>query len=129
MNHSPSKRIHTLLFYQKYLGTFLVVVGLPIFLFLPPSNASITGPEWPLLIGLYTIFFSREKVEDERSASLRATSLMIAFLFGYIIELITTFLYAEGLISWHLTLIKHFIVLVLALAVVIFHWMMYVKKN
>jgi hypothetical protein len=99
MNQTNSKRVHALLHYQKYLGMFLVVVGLPVFIFLPPSNVSPIGPEWPLLLGLFTILFSREKVEDERSASLRTTSLTIAFLTGYVFELITSFLYAKGFIS------------------------------
>jgi hypothetical protein len=129
MNGSILKMARTLLYYQKYLGMFLVAVGIPIFAFLPSSNAPFSGPEWPLLIGLYTVFFSREKVEDERSAGLRTISLTMAFVLGYVFELITTFLYTKEFIDWHLTQIKHFVVLVLALAVVIFYWMMYLKRN
>lgn len=129
MSPVRSKKFLSLLYYQKYLALFLILVGIPIFLFVPSNSTAVIGSEWPLLIGLYTLFFSREKVEDERSANIRSVSLMVAFVLGYIIELTSTFFYNSGYIDWHLSQIRHFVILVLAIATIVFHWTLHIRKG
>ncbi|WP_428658179.1 hypothetical protein [Runella sp.] len=108
----------------KYLGIFLTIIGTPI-LFLDRSH----GSELPLLLGLFFIFISREKVEDERSYTIRVSSLTIAFLVGYVIEQLTSYFFDKGFISWHLTEIKHFIIIVFGLAIILFYARLYADKE
>ncbi len=108
----------------KYLGILLTLIGLPL-LFFDKSH----GSELPLLLGLFFIFISREKVEDERSYNIRFSSLTIAFLVGYILEQLTTYFFEKGFISWHLTEIKHFIIIVFGLAIILFYVRLYSEKE
>lgn len=103
--------------YQRYLGWFLILIGIPIAIFGNEKNADM-----PLMFGLFTVFTSVEKVEDERSAQLKTTALTIAFMMAYAVKLISSNLFDHGLIPFQLVQINHFIILVLAAAVVIYNF-------
>ena len=116
---SSVKIIH----YAKYLGLFLVVVGVPTMI-LDRS----TGAEMPLLVGLFTLLVTTNKIEDERSAQLKTSSLYIAFMLSYAVKLIITNLHDHAVISFELTEINHFLILTLALANCIFYGRLYIPK-
>lgn len=73
MEPQTAKRLLKILHYQKYLGIFLIVIGIPMIIFVHEQKAS-----FPLMIGLFTLYTSLEKVEDERSTGLKTSSLYIA---------------------------------------------------
>lgn len=110
--------------FLKYFGFALIAAGIPTLLL-----DKTQGSELPLLLGLFFVFTSTEKVEDERTATIRFSSLTIAFLTCYIIEFVSSYLFIKGFISWHLTEIKHFIILVFALALSMFYTRLYLNKK
>ncbi|MFT2007218.1 hypothetical protein ACMA1I_00960 [Pontibacter sp. 13R65] len=109
--------------YLKYAGIALVALGIPTMLL-----DSTPGAEVPLLMGLFFVFISKEKTEDERSSSLRFSSMTIAFLLAFIAAHLTGYMFTKGLISWQLEMISHFSILVFALAVSIFYVRTYLLK-
>ena len=53
---AKSKLVAKAFYYQKYLGLFLILIGIPILMTdLSPNS------EFPLMIGLFTVFTSMEK--------------------------------------------------------------------
>jgi len=108
----------------KYLGLLLIIIGIPV-LFIDQNNAS----EIPLLVGLYIFFISKEAREDERTLSIKTSSAYIALVLGYGIKLISTNLYEHQLLAVQLTEINHFLILVFALAVVIYYSRLYINFN
>ncbi|TXK44648.1 hypothetical protein FVR03_13480 [Pontibacter qinzhouensis] len=110
--------------FLKYAGFALVAVGIPT-LFLDNT----IGAEVPLLMGLFFIFISKEKMEDERSYSLRFSSMTLAFLLAFIVAHLTGYLFTKGLITWQLEMINHFSILVFALAIAIFYARIYLIKE
>lgn len=118
-----SKKFTKLLYYQKFLGLFLIVIGIPPF-FLDPTP----GSEMPLLAGLFIVLVSMEKVEDERSVHLKTTSLYIAFIIGYAVKTVTSNLYFNKIIEWELVEINHFMILVFFVALAIYYFRLYFIK-
>lgn len=119
-----TKSFLKLLYYQKYLGLFLVAIGLPMVFLVPSSNA-----EFPLMIGLYTLYTAMEKIEDERSLSIKTSSMYIAFIFGYAIKLLVSSFYKYGLVPFDLIEINHFVIIVLSLAVVLYYSRLHFNKS
>jgi hypothetical protein len=124
MNPATARRLLKVLYYQKFLGMFLIAVGIPMLFF-----ASHDGAEFPMMIGLFTLYTSLEKIEDERSSHLKTSSLYIAFIFGYAIKLLTSNLYKHDFIAVDLIEINHFVILVFALAVSIYYPRLYFVRN
>lgn len=117
----PAARIF---YYSKYLGLALVIIGLPtIFL----DNSS--GSEIPLLVGLFILLVTTDRVEDERSVQIKTTSLYIAFIIAYAVKLITSNLHDHNLISFELVSINHFSILMLILANAIFYGRLYILRH
>jgi hypothetical protein len=112
------------LYYSKYLALVLIVLGIPTMIL-----DSTSGSEIPLLVGLFILLVSTAKTEDERSVQLKSTSLYIAFIVSYGIKLITTNLFEHRIISFELSDINHFLILMLALANAIFLVRLYVVKH
>ncbi|WPP50721.1 hypothetical protein [Catalinimonas niigatensis] len=104
----------------KYFGFLLIIAGIPT-LFLDSS----IGAELPLLAGLFILFITREKREDERAVMLKTSSAYISLVVGYALKLISSNLYEHQIISVQLTDINHFLILVFALAIMIFYSRMY----
>jgi len=110
--------------FLKFLGVLLTVAGIPTIL-LDRSS----GSEVPLLFGLFLVFISKEKREDERSTSIRFSSMTIAFLVAFLSAHLTKYFFEKGVIEWRLTEINHFSILVFALAIPIFYSRLYVTKE
>jgi len=106
----------------KSLGILFAVAGIAIF-FIDKSK----GSEIPLLAGLFMIFVSREKIEDERVKFLKSSSAYIALIVGYGFKLISTNLYEHQALSFQLTDINHFLILVFALAISIYYLRLYLS--
>jgi len=112
-----------ILHYSKYLALFLVVIGIPIIM----MDKSY-GAQMPLLIGLFMLLVTTDKIEDERSVHLKITSLYFAFIISYTVKLLTTNLSHHNLTSFELVEIDHFIILVLGLANSIFYGRLFISR-
>ncbi|MEO6282024.1 MAG: hypothetical protein ABIN80_22525 [Dyadobacter sp.] len=104
----------------KYFGLVLVIVGIATFIL-----DKTVGAEIPLLVGLFILFVSKAKVEDERAVVLKSSSAYIALILSYGFKLISTNLYAHEAISFQLTDINHFLILIFALANCIYYSRLY----
>jgi hypothetical protein len=124
MKPAATRRLLKLLYYQKFLGIFLIVLGVPMLFF-----ASHKGSEFPLMIGLFTLYTSLEKIEDERSVQLKTSSMFIAFIVGYAITVLVSRLHEFDLIPIQLVQINHFVILVFAIAVAIYYPRLYLARN
>jgi hypothetical protein len=121
---TASKTTLKLLYYSKYLGLALIIIGVPTMI-LDDSS----GSEIPLLVGLFTLLVTTNRTEDERSVQIKTTSLYIAFIISYGTKLITSNLHDHALISFELADINHFLILTLALANIIFYSRIYILKH
>lgn len=121
---NASKPVLKFLYLSKYLGLALIIIGIPTMML---DNSS--GSEIPLLVGLFIVLVTTDKLEDERSVQIKTTSLYFAFIISYGAKLIATNLYDHALISFELTEINHFLILTLALANVIFYGRLYILKH
>lgn len=111
-------------YYSKYLGLALAIIGIPTMIL-----DSSSGSEIPLLVGLFILLVTTDKVEDERSVQIKTTSLYFAFIISYGVKLIASNLYDHGFISFELVSINHFLILTLILANAIFYGRLYVLKH
>ena len=109
--------------FQKYIGIVLSVFGVLVLFFDHSTRASV-----PLMIGLFMLFTAPEKMEDERSVSLKTSSLYLAFLLAYTVKLLSTNLYEHGLFPSQLTEINHFIILVFIIALISYYFRLYAYK-
>lgn len=121
MNTRPKP---SFLYYFKFVGLALVMVGLPV-MFMDKS----AGSEIPLVVGLFIVLTGTEKTEDERSIMIKTSSLYIAFILSYGLKLIATNLYDHAIIGFQLVEINHFLILVLSLANIIFYSRMFILRN
>src|SRR5690606_20506435 len=99
------------------LGIFMVLLGVPMIIY--------DGGEIMLMFGLFTIFNSKEKIEDERSLNLKVTSLYFSFFICYATKLFTSLLYENGSIGWELVEINHFIIAVFAVGLITYYPRLY----
>lgn len=106
----------------KYLGLLLIGMGVVVFLIDKSQGAEI-----PLLVGLFIVFVSKEKIDDERVKILKSSSAYIALILGYGFKLISTNLYSHQAISFQLVEINHFLILVFALATSIYYLRLYLS--
>lgn len=106
----------------KSLAVLFTLVGIVI-LFIDQSK----GSEIPLLAGLFMLFISKEKIEDERVKILKSSSAYIALIVGYGFKLISTNLYEHQTFSFQLVEINYFLILVFALAICIYYLRFYLS--
>lgn len=106
----------------KSLGLFLVLAGIATF-FIDGSKRS----EIPLLVGLFIIFVSKEKIDDERVKILKSSSGYLALIAGYAFKLISSNLYEHQMLSFQLIDINQFLILVFALAICIYYLRLYLS--
>ena len=106
----------------KYLGLLLIAIGFVAFF---TDNSQ--GSEIPLLVGVFIVFVSKEKIDDERVKILKASSAYIALILGYGFKLISTNLYSHQMISFQLIEINHFLILVFGLAISIYYLRLYLS--
>jgi len=107
-----------------YLGLSQIVFGL----------LRLTGPgastaDYNIMLGLYVMFLSRIERVDERSRALKSSSLHIAFLLAYVILVVISALFGYGVISYELIKINHFLILVFALALIIYYSRLYITTS
>lgn len=121
---TPSKTPLKILYYSKYLGLALIILGIPTIIL---ENSS--GSEIPLLVGLFILLVTSERTEDERSIQIKTTSLYFSFIISYATKLITTNLHFHELISFELAEINHFLILTLALANIIFYSRLHILRH
>ena len=121
---SLSKPALRVIYYSKFLGLALIIIGIPTMM-LDDSS----GSEIPLLVGLFTLLVTIDRTEDERSVQIKTTSLYVAFIISYAAKLITTNMHDHALISFELVEINHFLILTLALANIIFYGRLYIVKR
>ncbi|GGG89432.1 hypothetical protein GCM10007415_24470 [Parapedobacter pyrenivorans] len=100
----------------KVFGLAAVLIGILVL-----TNDGSRGSEMLLLAGLFILFISHETREDERSATLKASSTQMALIIGYAISLLSTNLYDHQVINVQLVAINHFLILVFALALIIYN--------
>ncbi|NRF38163.1 hypothetical protein [Pedobacter foliorum] len=105
----------------KYIGLLLIVLGTMILFTSKSSTAEV-----PLLVGLFTLFISNQKREDEGSGAIRSSSAFFALIIGYTIKLIITYLYSNQIITFNLTSINYFLIIVFSLANVIRYSRLYI---
>ncbi|MDQ6480166.1 hypothetical protein [Dyadobacter sp. LHD-138] len=106
----------------KFLAVLFTLFGVAIFF-----NDQSKGSEIPLLAGLFMIFVSKEKIEDERVKILKSSSAYIALIVGYGFKLISTNLYEHQAFPFQLIDINHFLILVFALAICIYYLRLYLS--
>ncbi|WP_316812343.1 hypothetical protein [Pedobacter heparinus] len=107
--------------YSKFIGLFLILVGIPILLTSRSNN-----PELPLLSGLFILFITNQTREDERSAAIRSSAALFALIIGYTIKLVISNLYQHQMISFDLISINYFLIMVFVLANIIRYSRLYV---
>lgn len=135
-------------FNSRYLGIALILVHIPIkflwdayyqgvynhhdasgtedgFLFSPPHLFFI-GTTLMVLIGLFLIAFSKEKIEDEHIIQLRLDSLRWAIYLNYAI-LLFSLVFTHGSDSHHVLLLN--IWLPLLFFILRFQWVLYRLKR
>jgi hypothetical protein len=108
----------------KLASVVLVTVG-TIVLFYDPR----AGAELPLLIGLFMGFVSRDKMEDERALHLKTSSAYVSLVVGYSLKLLTSNLYDHKIISFQLSEINHFLILVFAMAIILYYSRVYLSTK
>lgn len=111
----------TIIKISPYIGLLLIVLGIPVMLTSQSSTAEI-----PLLVGLFTLFISFQAKEDERSSAIRSSSALFALVLGYAIKMIISNLYQHQIISFDLTSINYFLIIVFAMANIIRYSRLYI---
>ena len=109
---------------QKYIALSSIALSVLYFILGNPSLATMH-----LLLGLFLLLTSTEKIEDERSTSLRTTSLYIALVLAYTIKSIISFLYEQQLIVFKITDVDHFIIMVLLIANILYYLRLYTGRS
>jgi hypothetical protein len=106
--------------FQKLVGIFCIVVGVPLFLL--DKNK---GSEMLLLVGLFMLFTAPQRPEDERSVSLKMSSIYVSFILAYVFKILSSNLYSHHLFPIEMTEINHFMILVFSLSLVIYYFRFY----
>jgi hypothetical protein len=107
----------------KYVALFLVAAGIPTIIL-----DSSAGSEIPLLVGLFMLMISRNKIEDERSIQIRATSFYISFIASYGCTLLLSNLFDNGILPFRLSEINHFLILTLVITNALFYTRLHFLK-
>jgi len=107
--------------YSKYIGLLLCLTGGVVLMI----NKSVDA-ELPLLVGLFILFISKERHEDERSIQVKASSALMALILGYALKLIISNLYIHQIISFDLISINFFLIIVFGFANLIRFFRLYI---
>lgn len=121
--NGKSKNFGRLFSLQRYVGVFCIIIGIPISL-LDANN----GSEMLLLVGLFMLFTAPQRLEDERSASLKTSSLYFSFLLAYVFKILSSNLYSHHLFPLELVSINYFMILVFSLSLVIYYFRLYFSR-
>jgi len=74
-------------------------------------------------------FVSRDKTEDERAVQLKTSSAYVSLVVGYSLKLLISNLYDHKLISFQLSEINHFLILVFAMALILYYSRVYLSTR
>lgn len=102
---TKSKSLTRLFIFQKYVGILCILIAIPILLL--DMHKDMT-----LLLGLFLLFTAPGKQEDERSLSLKTSSLYISFILTYAFKMLSSNLITE---------VNHFMILVFSLSLIIYY--------
>jgi hypothetical protein len=119
-----SKTFFKIFYYQKYLGWFLIVCGIPVFI-----DGSSLNSELPLLFGLFALLTSREKTEDERITQFKIFSVYAGFVLAYWIKLVWSGLFSRHFIGVELVDIDHFMIMVMAISLIVYYLSLYLSSR
>ena len=106
--------------FHRIIAITLIVIGTSMLIF----RQSVTGSQM-LMTGLFLLITVSEKNQDERSMSLKASSIFIAFIIAYTFKITSHELYHFNWLPMEMTEINHFIILVLALTNMIYYCRLY----
>jgi len=106
--------------FQRIMAITMIVIGISMLIF----RQSVAGSQM-LMTGLFLLITALEKDQDERSMSLKATSIFIAFVLAYTFKVMSHKLYHFNWLPMEMTQINHFIILVLALTNMIYYCRLY----
>ena len=98
----------------------LIIAGIGVMMRDPSS-----GHEIVLLAGLFMLYVVKPKGYDERTVQIKAGSAYYALILGYGIKLLSSNLYSHKIIPVQLTEINHFLILVFAIALVLYYGILY----
>ena len=107
-------------YYQKIMGIIMIALGIPMLIF-----GKSVGTSHMLMTGLFVLLTAFDKNQDERSVSLKTTSIFVAFIFAYTIKMVSSELFRFHVIPMELTEINHFIILVLGLTAIFYYLRLY----
>jgi len=107
-------------YYQKIMGIIMIALGIPMLIF-----GKSVGTSHMLMTGLFVLLTAFDKNQDERSVSLKTTSIFVAFIFAYTIKMVSAELFRFHVIPMELTEINHFIILVLGLTAIFYYLRLY----
>lgn len=110
--------------FMKYTGWILILTGIPALILDHSAGSSAM-----LLFGLFFVFISKVKSDDERSISLRFSSMTLGFIVAFLTAHLTQYFFETGMLKWRLVEISHFSILVFALALSIFYTRLYFIKE
>lgn len=119
-----TKNVYKLLYYQKFLGIVLIAVGIPISIMNKSSESTSM-----LIAGLFVLFTSWDKIMDERLQSIKMRSIYFAIVLSYTFKYFSSQLVRLGIISYEMTNINHFILMVFAVANVTYYSRLFFSRN
>jgi hypothetical protein len=107
-------------YYQKIMGIIMIALGIPMLIF-----GKSVGTSHMLMTGLFVLLTAFDKKQDERSLSLKTSSIFVAFIFAYVLKIVSAELFRFHIIPMELTEINHFIILVLGLTNIFYYFRLY----
>lgn len=113
-----------LLYYQKFIGIALITVGVPLSII--GKSPESTGM---LITGLFILFTSWDKIMDERLISLKTSSIYLAVILSYTFKYISAELVKQHLVSYEMTNINHFLLMVFAVANILYYSRLHLGTN
>jgi hypothetical protein len=116
--------VRKVFFYQKPVAIMMIVIGIPMAL-----TSKATDSTGLLLSGLFLLFITWDKIMDERLISLKATSMYAAMFLSYTFQTITAQLFKQQYITYEMTNINHFMILIFGLANIIYYIRYYAGFN
>ena len=110
--------------FQKYIAVGCIIVSA-----LNYMLHNLPMAYMHLILGLFLLLTSSQKIEDERSTSLRISSLYGALIWAYGIKMIISLLYDQQIIPFKMTDIDPFFVMVLCIANILYYVRLYTGRS
>lgn len=104
--------------FQKYIAIICILIGTLIMI-------GDIHKDLCLILGLNLLFIAPEKREDERSASLKMSSLYGSFLICFVINFIST----SFKLPYQFREVNHFLIMVFSLSILIYYIRLYSHRS